>query len=197
MQSTRRGKLNDLELPLPHDFSNWQIGEDATSGVEVAVLELIDQAQDKTLILNWPDFSKLTESVEALVRDKLSYAFQVHRSGFWQINFTEKAPLQWMAEGRYCDEYEVWVELGPRAMIPLIIGNLSENLSTDDDEFEWQEKWLRALQAAKEWQKAIQASVNGLKALQSERQDILRHRASLELLTPPLDEAENDEDRLS
>jgi len=186
--------LSDPALPLPYDFHDWELGEDATSGIEVAVLQLIDQAQDKTLRLGLPDFERLTESVELVVRDQLSYAFKVHRSGFWRIDFTGKASLQWMAE-TYCDEYQVSVELGPRAMVPLLIGDLSKNLRTDDEGFEWQDKWLEALQAAREWKKAIQSSMKGLKALQSERQDILRHRASLELLAPPPDEAEDDENR--
>jgi hypothetical protein len=183
--------MSGQERAPPYDFSDWQLGEDALSDVEVVAWELIEQAQDKTLRHNWPDFSKLHDAVAKLVRDQLLHAFQEHHSGNWRIDLSGEATLRWISEIHEEDEQPV-ITLTPRQLIPLLIAPLSERLSqlpiseyiepqprySAGDDFDWDANWLLAFAAAKQWHRAILASLKGLKALQAERRERLAEEAS-------------------
>jgi hypothetical protein len=182
--------MNREELAPPYDFSNWELGEDTLSNVEVAVWELLDEAQDKTMRHNWPDFKKLNEAVIRVVREQLAYAFNEHRSGKWHIDSLEEPALRWISEVDGSGNQTTFI-LKPRQLIPLLIAPLAENLSKlpiadysepppqyySDHDFDWDKNWLLAFAAAKQWHRAILASLKGLKSLQLERQDILAEEA--------------------
>ena len=183
--------MNRQEGCRSYDFSTWELGEDALSSVESAVWELIEQARDKTLRLDWPDFTTLHNAVFKLVREQLAYAFEEHRSGQWQIDLSQDAALRWLSEIDQEDE-PATITLRPRQLIPLLIAPLSERVSQipvseyvephpdfrNGDDFDWDANWLLAFAAAKEWHRAVLASLNGLKALQQERRERLAEEAS-------------------
>ncbi len=166
--------MNDHSSVQPYDFSTWEPGEDALSGVEAAVYDLIDDGIDPEFVGDWPDFEKIHDAVVDLVRAELASAFDMLQSGHWTTNLPLSATLSWRCEIDEPDD-SPYVEIRPRAIIPLfmadLIGRLNQNPyeTSDQDRLTWDERWEVTFRAAKEWQAAVQASLRGLKAIREER----------------------------
>jgi hypothetical protein len=177
-----RALMSESEALLPYNFSDWELGEDASSSVEAAVFDLIEQARDNTLRLNWPDFAALHDAVLNMVREQLAYAFQVHRSGEWRVNVSQGASLEWHSEIDQDGGPTIFFK--PTQLTPLLMGKLAlyvghfpilENAdlqpisSPGDEDFDWDANWELAFSAAKQWQGAVMSTIRGLKALRVER----------------------------
>lgn len=170
----------------PYDFSDWQIGADAYSDIEIAAWNLIAEAQDQESVpADWPDLKQLLEAVADLVRRQIAAAFDSHRSGGWTILKSDDARLRWLSEIEPIDE-PASIELSPRQIVPLLLAPLAARLgdfpepdkdldeeNDEEDEFDWDETWGQTFRAAKEWQRAIQATLRGLRAMREERRERL------------------------